>query len=221
MDSYQKDYFQWLQVGSLRSAKIVIPYVLDFIKPNSVVDIGCGVGTWLSVFQEKGVKDIVGIDGDYVDQNMLHIPQNAFIALDLTKPIKLNREFDLVVSLEVAEHLPIECAATFVETLTSLGSVILFSAAIPFQGGYNHFNEQWPEYWAALFKKYRYEAIDCIRSKIWNNNDVEWWYSQNILMYVNEDYLEKDQRLKKEFENTNHSQLSIVHPAKYLSSIEQ
>lgn len=42
MDSYQKDYFQWLQVGSLRSAKIVIPYVLDFIKPNSVVDIGCG-----------------------------------------------------------------------------------------------------------------------------------------------------------------------------------
>lgn len=92
------------------------------------------VGTWLSVFREKGVKDIVGIDGDYVDQNMLHIPEGAFIALDLTQPIKLNREFDLVVSLEVAEHLPIECAETFVETLTSLGAVILFSAAIPFQG---------------------------------------------------------------------------------------
>ena len=62
----------------------------------------------------------------------------------------MNRKFDLVLSLEVAEHLPSECAEAFVESLVNLGPVILFSAAIPYQGGENHVNEQWPEYWVGV-----------------------------------------------------------------------
>ena len=96
----------------------------------------------------------------------------------------MDREFDLVPSLEVAEHLPKPCAEEFVDSLTRLGSSILFSAAIPLQGGKHHLNEQWPAYWARYFQERGYVAIDCIRDKIWQDDNVEFWYARNILIFV-------------------------------------
>ena len=115
---------------------------------------------------------------------MLEIPTDRFLALNLSQPLPIKQQFDLVVSLEVAEHLPCECAKVFVESLVKLGPVILFSAAVPFQGGTNHVNEQWPEYWAKLFQEQGYVAIDCIRNKIWQNDRVKWYYAQNILVFA-------------------------------------
>jgi hypothetical protein len=123
----------------------------------------------------------------------------------------------LVLSLEVAEHLPIESGRTFIDSLTKLGPIILFSAAIPNQGGYCHLNEQWPEFWARYFLKNGFEVIDCIRKKIWNKNNVEWWYAQNLLLFVKKEYIEAHPELKKEYENTHISQLSLVHPRQYLA----
>src|ERR1039458_216669 len=40
--------------------------------------IGCGDGTWLSVFRKLAVDDILGIDGDYVTRDLLQIPQDRF-----------------------------------------------------------------------------------------------------------------------------------------------
>lgn len=132
----------------------------------------------------------------------------------------MDRQFDLVVSLEVAEHLPSECAEIFVDSLNRLGPVILFSAAIPFQGGTHHVNEQWPDYWVKHFQEKGYVVIDYIRKQIWQNDNVERWYPQNILMFARRDYLETHPFLKREFENTTTSQLSIVHPKQYLEAIE-
>ena len=106
------------------------------------------------------------------------------LAGDLAQPLQIDRRFDLALSLEVAEHLPPECGSEFVQTLTDLSSVILFSAAIPFQGGTDHLNEQWPEYWADRFDARGYVPIDCIRRRIWRNEDVEWWYAQNLMFFV-------------------------------------
>jgi hypothetical protein len=92
-----------------------------------------------------------GVDGEYVNIKTLAIPEERFIPYDLKRPYRIDRAFDLVVSLEVAEHLPADCAETLVDSLTGLGSVVLFSAAIPYQGGEHHINEQWPEYWIRLF----------------------------------------------------------------------
>jgi SAM-dependent methyltransferase len=216
MQPYNEQFYQNIKERSRRSAKEVIPLVLELIQPRSVVDVGCGAGTWLSVFKEFGIDDFLGVDGDWVDKKMLEIPEERFLAFDLTTPLRIDKQFDLVVSLEVAEHLPSECAEMLVESLTRLGPVILFSAAIPFQGGTHHVNEQWPEYWVKFFRERRYFVIDCIRKKIWQNDNVEWFYAQNILMFVRWDYLENHPLLKKEFENTSTCQLSIVHPKKYL-----
>src|SRR5436309_14636146 len=143
MQSYTKEFCKSHTAGSRQSAEAIVPLVFALLKPQSVIDVGCGLGTWLSVFEEFGVKDVFGIDGDHVDRSMLQISNERFTAFDLKKPIQIDRRFDLVVSLEVAEHLPKDCAKTFVHSLTRLGPVILFSAAIPFQGGRAHLNEQW------------------------------------------------------------------------------
>src|SRR4029077_19644174 len=111
---------------------------------------------------EWGARDILGLDGDYVSREKLAIPAQNFMAMDLTGPISVERTFDLVVSLEVAEHLPADCSSGFVDALTRLGPVVLFSAAAPYQGGAQHVNEQWPEYWAKLFSRKGYLPVDCL-----------------------------------------------------------
>jgi hypothetical protein len=144
------------------------------------------------------------------------IPQERFFPWDLKTPLRMDRQFDLAVSLEVAEHLPSAYAESFVDTLTRLSPVILFSAAIPFQGGTEHINEQWPEYWAKLFRAREYAVIDCLRKKVWSNESVEWWYAQNILLFAHRGYLTSQPVLQHELQNTVAAQLSLVHPKKYL-----
>ncbi len=220
MQSYTDRYYRAIQESAWRSARVIVPLVLELIQPKHVIDIGCGLGTWLSVFKEHGVEDIWGVDSQPVDRKMLQIPPDRFLSFDLTQPFHMDRQFDLVVSLEVAEHLPGECAEIFVSSLTGLGPIVLFSAAIPFQAGRHHVNEQWPEYWAELFQKKDYITIDCLRRRIWQNENVEWWYAQNILLFVARQHMEGQPLLKREFELVSTTPLSIVHPRKYLALIE-
>src|ERR1700732_587770 len=165
----------------------MVPIFCDAINPKSVVDVGCGIGPWLREFQRHGVDRIFGIDGPWIDKSQLLIPSENLAITNLEEPIHLSETFDLVVSLEVAEHLQKSSAPIFVDSLRHLGPVILFSAAIPFQGGANHLNEQWPEYWANLFAGQGYKVVDCIRKQVWSNQDVDPYYAQNILLFVRED----------------------------------
>jgi hypothetical protein len=124
------------------------------------------------------------------------------------------------MSLEVAEHIHPEAAAIFVDSLVRLAPVILFSAAIPGQGGVNHVNEQWSEYWVERFEQRGYEVIDCIRKKLWQNKGVLWSYAQNILLFVWKDCLENYSLLKREYERTASSQLAIVIQPTIRQSVE-
>jgi SAM-dependent methyltransferase len=216
MRPYTPQFFDSFTDASQRSAGEIVPIILELVGPRRVVDVGCGVGTWLAVFSACGVEAIQGIDGAYVDEKALLIPRERFIAHDLRQPLHLNEQFDLVVSLEVAEHLPPECAEAFVDSLVRLGPVVMFSAAIPYQGGNNHLNEQWQDYWAGLFQQRDYLPIDCIRRRVWQNSRVDYWYAQNTLVYARRDYLTQHPTLRREFENTNPLQLSVVHPRLYL-----
>jgi Methyltransferase domain len=151
---------------------------------KSVVDVGCATGAWLSVVREHGIDDFLGIDGAYIDPATLVIPRDRFLAHDLEKPIGLDRRFDLALSLETAEHLSPLAAPSFVASLAGLAPVVLFSAAIPKQGGVHHVNEQWPEYWADLFAEHGYRPLDVIRTAVWNERDVAYPYAQNTFLYV-------------------------------------
>ena len=217
MGAYDTYFYNKLHVGSLKSAEIIVPLLINLIKPKSVIDIGCGIGSWLSVFMKLGVEDIFGVDGDWVKKEMLLIPQEKFLALDLKKTFYLERQFDLAISLEVAEHLPPRSAPLFVKSLASAAPVIFFSAAIPFQGGVKHLNEQWPDYWEQYFREQGYMAIDCIRKRIWQNNDIDYFYAQNSLVFAKPELFDINPILKIEYDKTNSEMLSLVHPRRYLS----
>jgi len=157
---------------------------MDLVAPHSIVDVGCGSGTWLSVFAAAGVRVLAGLEGGPPDPEMIDVEPSLIKACDLSKPFELDREFSLAVSLEVAEHLPEESAAGFIESLSRLAPVVLFSAAIPGQTGVGHLNEQWPTYWASHFTKHGFEVCDCLRDRVWRDRRVEWWYRQNLLIFV-------------------------------------
>ncbi len=215
-NQYSDQFYKNQQHGSRQSADQIVPLAIELVKPESVVDVGCGVGTWLAAFARHGITDVYGIDGDYVERNGLQISENRFLAHDLSTPIRLDRRFDLVLCLEVAEHLAAEHAPTLIDSLVNLGAVILFSAAIPHQGGTHHVNEQWPEYWATHFAAKGYVPVDCIRMKVWQNDSVEWWYAQNILLYVERTFLQANDALRREAANSSNPPLSLVHPKRYL-----
>jgi SAM-dependent methyltransferase len=183
---YTEDYFRLVEAQSEGSAAAVVPLLCDLLRPASVVDVGCGTGTWLKRFPSHGVAEIAGIDGPWVDRSALSIPASAFEVVDLSDPPRPRRAYDLVVSLEVAEHLPPESAEPFVRFLTALGPAVAFSAAIPSQGGSGHVNEQWPEYWSELFAARGYAPFDAIRPRIWTDESVAWWFRQNLIVYVDE-----------------------------------
>jgi SAM-dependent methyltransferase len=215
---YTREFFVAQAPGSLVSARVIVPIVMNVVGPHSVVDLGCGTGSWLSVFAEHGVVDSVGIDGHYVDTSALLIPRARFIAHDLRKSLTLDRQFDLAISLEVAEHLPDSSADPFVTSLVQLAPVVLFSAAVPGQGGIRHLNERWPSYWASRFAEHHYLAVDAIRPRVWENELVAWWYAQNTLLFVSASELEARPRLRSERERFQ-GMMDLVHPRMYEEAV--
>jgi SAM-dependent methyltransferase len=181
---YTPAFFDDLAHDTKESAHAVVPVVNELLQPASVLDVGCGVGTWLAEWNKAGVPDLVGIDGDYVSKASLQVRRDRFVSADLRKPFSLGRRFDLVQSLEVAEHLDEACADTFVESLASHGDTVLFSAAIPGQGGTHHVNEQWPSYWSEKFARAGYTVYDVIRPQIWTDPRIKVFYRQNILLFA-------------------------------------
>jgi SAM-dependent methyltransferase len=182
--TYDDAFFAELEDVVESSARRVVPLLCALLEPRSVLDVGCGRGTWLRVFEDHGVEDFVGVDGGHVAADTLEIAPSKFRAHDLESPLDLGRRFDLVVSLEVAEHLGPQVASAFVGSLVSHAPAVLFSAAIPYQGGPGHVNEAWQSEWAARFAEHGFAPLDVIRPEVWRDERVAFWYAQNTILYT-------------------------------------
>ena len=183
--AYDNHFYDDQAAGSFASSGEYVPFILELTRAQSVADVGCGLGTWLKTYSESGVSEILGIDGTWVEPSRLYIPQSKFRAVDLLQLPEPERRFDVAQSLEVAEHLPHSHAPKFVEFLTRLSDVVVFSAASPYQGGTDHINERWPSYWRTHFESFGYALYDVFRPRFWSNEKVMWWYAQNTFLYVN------------------------------------
>lgn len=212
---YTQKFYESQVNESLESAKEVVPLIIELFSPKSVIDVGCGIGTWSSVFLDQGVQRVQGIDGDYVDSKQLLIPVDNFKPVNLKEAVNLEEKFDLAVSLEVIEHLEDNKGKQLVKSLTELAPIVVFSAAIPGQGGTNHINEQWQSYWANEFDICRYDAYDMVRPLIWGNKKVYVCYKQNIIVYVSREYIAKnpDKDFGQVIKNT--FTLDTIHPSSW------
>ena len=222
--AYDENFYRAQKDGSFAAAVTILPFVNEFVHPRTVVDVGCGVGTWLAVWQKNFAAEIFGIDGDYVDRSQLLIDEKFFHPANLEERLNLNRRFDLAMSLEVAEHLTPARADSFVEDLTRLSDVVFFSAAIPVQsGGVNHVNEQWQSYWAEKFSQRGYVVVDCIRPKVWLNDGVPHiCYRQNVFIYAKSTELYRYPELQDYYlRHRDATILNLVHPRYYIGNILQ
>jgi hypothetical protein len=94
--------------------------------------------------------------------------------------------WDVVLSMEVAEHLPEAIADPYVDLLCAAAPVVVMTAAPPGQGGTNHVNEQPPGYWIAKFadRGFDHDAQTTRRmSADWAEAGVTWWYHRNLLIF--------------------------------------
>lgn len=209
---YDHQYFEERHLEPVRSSARVVPELMNLLSPRSVVDVGCGLGEWLAEFQKHGVTDVRGIDGPWVDRRMLNFPPQLFLSPDLSTPLTLERKFDLAVSLEVAEHLPPERAEGFVSDLVALAPVVFFSANIPYAENPSHINLQWQDYWARIFAKFGYVSLDYLRYRFWEDNQVQSYYRQDMILYAKRDYIETHPPLQAILAQSPTQVLPLVHP---------
>jgi len=210
--TYTQEFFAWGVDRTRSSAEAIVPLVIERVRPRSVVDFGCGVGVWLEAFSSHGIDDYVGVDGPWVPQDALHFRPDRFVPGQLDRALSLGRRFDLAVTLEVAEHLPEHRADDFVRNVVEHAPCVLFSAAIPHQGGTDHVNEQWPDYWADRFAAHGYTVVDAIRPLVWSNPDVLPFYRQNVLIFATPELIAERPLLARDRERMVDGQLSLVHP---------
>ncbi len=175
-------YVHTEKIHRLTDAEEIVPFIMKLFSPESVVDVGCGLGTFLYIFRKYGVQQVLGIEGDWVNKTKLFINENELLIADLETKIQVNKRFDIALCLEVAEHLSADAAPILVELLVNLSDVIVFSAAVPNQRGQNHINEQWPDYWRELFAQHGFIFYDIFRPEFWNNKHMYWWYKQNMFL---------------------------------------
>lgn len=183
--TYSTEFFTSRREKTLASAQPIVDYLWAVIKPESVLDVGCATGIWLAQAQKQGAQTLMGIDGPWVPREELEFEEKFFLEHDLSQTSPTDVGFyDLALCIEVAEHLPPEAADRFIDFLTSHADVILFSAAIPGQGGTGHVNEQPQSYWYNKFSDRLFECFDIIRPNFWNDPSINVIYKQNMLVYV-------------------------------------
>lgn len=190
---YSAEFFASKLEGAQRSANAIVPIVLELVNVSSTVDIGCGRGAWLAAFQEHGIVKIHGVDG--IEPELFLLDKEYLQSENLETLTNLDDKYDLAVCLEVAEHLPRHRADQLVRVLTDAAPVVLFSAAVPGQGGLGHLNEQWPDYWEKLFANRGFKLLDSIRPHIRDDRRIDWWYRQNIVMFASNEGISRNPRL--------------------------
>lgn len=181
---YTEAFYNKQVKNSLKSARLMLPPLRSLWTPASVVDVGCGRGTWLSVWEELGVRKLTGLDGPWVDKPSLLSAAIDFHPTDLNQPFRLPERYDLAMSLEVAEHCQPEASEGFVASLTALSDAIVFGAAYTDQPGADHINTRPHSFWCAQFLEQGFAVFDYFRPKFWGMPTVAPWYQQNTFLYV-------------------------------------
>jgi SAM-dependent methyltransferase len=212
---YSRAYYSTFVDTSQPSAQRIVPWLLEQFPVGSVVDVGCGDGSWLRPFMDRGVVRVVGVDGDWVSRDQLCIPAECFISAFLEAPLPALGQFDMALNLEVAEHLSPGRAGSLVADLCQLAPLIVFSAAIPGQGGAHHVNEQWPAYWCRLFHEHGYQAFDALRPRFWDDAKVSWCYKQNMILFASDVAQRRWASLAAMGPAASPAPLALVHPERW------
>lgn len=183
----QTYYLESVERPMVRSAPIIAQYIKKQFDPKSVVDVGCGTGQLLLELQNLGVN---GIGLEYSSAAIKIATEKGLNVSHINLENNLDKlgvyKSELVVSTEVAEHLPAQFADTYVSFLCRTADRVLMTAAPPGQGGTDHVNEQPNSYWVQKFASRGFvyeEAISKAWREAWERLGVEYFYYSNLMIF--------------------------------------
>jgi len=221
---YEPHYHDLKGPGSQHAAEVILPIVFAVVDVDSIVDVGCGYGNWLAAARALGVTDLAGVEGPWAaawrDRGVL-ATEFDLVLVDLEEPLRLPRSYDLVICIEVAEHLTPPRGASFVADLCAAGESVLLGAAIPGQRGPNHVHERWLSEWAQDFAAHGYVPIDCIRPQVWGDRTVWLHHRQNPVLFVPESRSAEARARARALPEPGRAALDVVHPDLLLRALEE
>lgn len=197
-DIYNDDFYTYQKNEGITHGMIILGFFNKYFNFNSIVDFGCGTGNFLGAALEMGIKDIVGIDGDYVDKKYLVFPEENFKNFNLAEDkIDLKKKYDVAICLEVLEHIDAKFEDNAVDNIVRHADTLLISAGHPGQGGTNHINEKPASHWVKKFTDRGYDFIE-VRGHFWDNEKIPTWYRANLLFFYKKDKVQIDDKTYNE-----------------------
>lgn len=189
----EKFFEKTLRPDRQRSYKLIVRYIMKNVQPalKSVIDYGCGAGWFLYYFKKDfGITDILGLDPSPSVMSIADpLVRGDIKPLSLTNLVMLHQRFDLAMNVEVAEHIDKKFADQIVNNITGYTDLLIFSAATPGQGGYEHRNEQPFEYWRSKICNngfsFRKEETQKFRQFL-KENKAKKWYCNNLAIFRKE-----------------------------------
>jgi hypothetical protein len=197
-----------------RAPEHMLSYIWQFRSPSSIGDFGCGNANWLRYARVLGAKTVHGFD--IHEARGKNLSAEEFTLVDLSEEFEMNRRFDLAISLEVGDHLPRASAPNLVRTLIAASDWVLFGAAVPFQGGAGSANENWLEFWAALFAQHGYFCYDILRIRFWHDASIPYYYRQNTCLFVKAG---AEEDLTKAGLRPSKKPPTLIHPEQHLKTL--
>jgi cyclopropane fatty-acyl-phospholipid synthase-like methyltransferase len=188
-DIYDETFYEeWNEPRIRQEYSAMAEEIIEFFKPSSALDVGCGSGNLMSELKSRGVT-IQGLEYSTVGVKICRERGLGVQQFNLEKDrLDSASTFDVVISTEVAEHLPASCADRYVDLLCQSSTrIIVFTAATPGQGGKDHVNEQPHEYWIEKFTQRGFafdESTSLACRESWKARQViNDFYWQNLMIF--------------------------------------
>lgn len=152
--------------------------------PASLLDIGGGAGSWCATAKDLGVQRVCLVDACPPNQVIPELSHDEQVQANLEAGIPNMGRFDLAICIEVIEHLTDDAANRLIGQMASCTNFVLFSAAIPGQGGIGHISERFHDYWHAKFSLFQFETYDVVRPMLISSSDIASIHRQNLFLYA-------------------------------------
>ena len=160
-----------------RTLSYYIYHLVLMNKYKSVLDIGCGDGSYVKHLYDLGIE-CSGYDGN---PDTSELSGGLCGVIDFSKPVNISPA-DLVICLEVGEHVPKEYQEVLLDNISNHANrAIVLSWAIPDQGGFGHVNCRDNKYIIDKMKKRGFTIHDEY-TRILRENSTKTWFKQTLMI---------------------------------------
>jgi 2-polyprenyl-3-methyl-5-hydroxy-6-metoxy-1,4-benzoquinol methylase len=185
---YGREYYERMdRKEALEDCKKFSEVILANYDQENIIEFGCGTGRLLYDFYNNDVE-VHGLELSKIAQDVSQLPSGKVETHDLKKPYYPKQTYDIVLCVEVLEHLPEYATETIVSSIARSAPVAIVTAATPGQGGTHHVNEQPHTYWMGKFEEtgmsYDPKGTKDLRDSL-NLNELT-WIEDNIMVFKKE-----------------------------------